>query len=430
MKTQIPELYDIFLQHPQVVTDSRRVTPGSLFFALRGENFNGNRFAAGALEQGAAYAVVDDEQVCASSRYLLVDDVLGSLQDLARYHRNRLSIPVVGITGSNGKTTTKELISRVLAQKFNTLATTGNLNNHIGVPLSLLAVNENCGIAVIEMGANHQGEIAFLCSIAQPTHGIITNIGRAHLGGFGGYEGVIKAKSELYDHLRENGGHVFVNAGDELLMKRSEGISRTTYGEDHKAGIFGKSTESFPFVSGTIHFHQNKIKVQTQLVGGYNFINLLAAACIGNFFGVPDDAVVRAIESYVPQNNRSQLIQTQNNRVVMDAYNANPSSMELALRNFARARHAARMLILGDMLELGGESLAEHRRIVELIGELGFGEVFLVGKEFSSVAANDQQVFENREGLIGHLHTHPVQGRLILIKGSRGIGLEKVLEVL
>ncbi len=431
MKIDVPALYKIFLKHPQITIDSRKVVPGSMFFALKGENFDGNRFASDALAKGAAYAVIDDESLDTSHAYLLVDDVLKTLQELAIFHRRRIGIPVIGITGSNGKTTTKELIGRVLVQKYKTFATTGNLNNHIGVPLSVLAIDESHEIAVIEMGANHQGEIAALCKISMPTHGIITNIGKAHLEGFGGYQGVIKAKGELYDYIRDHGGELFVHAGDELLMKLSHGISRNTYGTTDDADFRGEIRDSFPFLSANLFFSDKMRQTDTRLVGAYNFSNIMAAACIGEYFNVPAGDIAGAIQNYNPQNNRSQLIKTSRNEIVMDAYNANPSSMEQALRNFARSSHDNKMLILGDMLELGQDSAAEHRQMLELALQLGFRDMLLVGKEFSSIAAGLQhQTFASREEAMEFLSKNPPAGRFILIKGSRGIGLEKLLEVL
>lgn len=431
MQINIPQLYRIFQKYRKISTDSRQIVPGSLFFALKGEQFDGNRFSADALKKGAAIAVVDDKRLAGKKDHLLVDHVLETLQKLAIYHRDRLNIPVIGITGSNGKTTTKELISRVLAKKYRTFATTGNLNNYIGVPLSILDIDSTHEIAVIEMGANHQGEIAFLCNISRPHYGLVTNIGKAHLEGFGGYEGVIKAKGELYDYTRENEGRLFVNNDDDLLMELSEGIKRITYGSSKQADLRGEPTDSFPFLSVSVLLNGQTRSIRTSLVGNYNFSNVLAAACIGNYFGVDAKLIVDAIENYRPENNRSQLIRTKNNQVVMDAYNANPTSMELALKNFVKSDHPHKMLILGDMLEIGMESEAEHRKILRLAANLGFSGILLVGPEFSKLAdMHLMKSFLTSREAMNYLTTHPVRNHFILIKGSRGIGLEKVLEAL
>lgn len=431
MQINIPQLYRIFQKYRKISTDSRQIDPGSLFFALKGEQFDGNRFSADALKKGAAFAVVDDEKLAGRKDHLLVDHVLDTLQKLAIYHRDKLKIPVIGITGSNGKTTTKELVSRVLEKKYRTFATTGNLNNHIGVPLSVLNIDSTHEIAVIEMGANHQGEIAFLCNISRPDYGLITNIGKAHLEGFGGYEGVIKAKGELYDYIRENEGRLFVNSNDDLLIGLSNGIKKTTYGSTEQADARGEPADSFPFLSVSVLLNGQTWAIRTNLVGNYNFSNVMAATCIGKYFGVDAKSIVDAIEHYRPENNRSQLIRTKHNQVVMDAYNANPTSMELALKNFVKSDYPHKMLILGDMLELGMESKAEHRKILELAVNLGFSNIMLVGPDFSKHAnTHIMKSFSTCGEAMNYLTTHPVRDHFILIKGSRGIGLEKLLEAL
>lgn len=429
---QIEALYDLFLANPTISVDSRNVTPGCLFFALKGEQFDGNQYAAEAISKGASYAIVDDKQVATDPRFVLVNDVLATLQQLARYHRRHLSIPVIGITGSNGKTTTKELTGAVLGMRYQTFYTKGNLNNHIGVPLSVLSINAGTQIAVIEMGANHQGEIAQLCEIANPEYGLITNIGKAHLEGFGGYSGVIKAKSELYDHIRKNKGKLFVNADDELLMQLSDGVDRIVYGHAREAAVSGEISSEFPFLEMKVKFKAGKsVYLKTQLIGNYNFTNIMAAACIGQFFGVsPQDACV-AVSNYQPENNRSQFIRTSHNKIVMDAYNANPSSMQAALKHFAKFPAENKVLILGDMLELGDESDHEHRQIVELALSVGAGLIILVGKNFSQVNHHNAIItYANVDEALDRLDRRLLKNATILIKGSRGIKLEKMLDIL
>lgn len=431
MTTPIQQLYEIFLDHPSISTDSRSIAQGSIFFALTGDQFDGNQFAYKSLESGAAFAVVDNKEIAVDKRFLLVDNVLNSLQQLARFHRDHLKIPVIGITGSNGKTTTKELTGNILAKKFNTIWTQGNLNNHIGVPLTVLSIKGTTDIAVVEMGANHRGEIARLCQIANPDYGIITNIGKAHLEGFGSYEGVILAKSELYDHIRNSSGRLFVNEDDPLLMNLSEDIVRITYGKNEKVRVNGKITGEFPFLSLAVQFETTNITIDSQLTGSYNFPNLLAAASIGNHFGVDPFEIKEAAENYKPENNRSQFIKTQSNQIVMDAYNANPSSMEAAITHFAKYPASGKVLILGDMLELGGMSLAEHQRILELASESGADEILLIGTQFHKVSTNPAiQSFLTVDEAVSMLSKNPFNGKVILLKGSRGIRLEKLLPVL
>lgn len=420
-------LYKLFRQYPVVVTDSRQVKPGSIFFALKGENFNGNRYAQAALEAGAMCAVVDERQYSADHRCLLVDDVLSTLQQLARFHRRQLTIPFIGITGSNGKTTTKELIARVLSSKYKTCFTQGNLNNHIGVPLTLLSVTADDEMAVVEMGANHPGEIADLCAIAEPDSGLITNIGRAHLEGFGGFEGVVKTKTELYNHLRNNGGSAFVNGANPLLIQHSEGIKRITYGNG-QADITGHLLPGGPKISLAFEHQHREYIINTQLVGGYNFDNVMAAIAIGLTYGVEPEKITDAISHYQPSNHRSQWLDTGKNQVVIDAYNANPSSMEAALEVFAGIESdRSRVMILGGMRELGTESEAEHRQIVRRALAISPWRLILVGEEFRNMH-NDW--FANVDQLAGHLAQEPVTGALILVKGSRGNKLETILPLL
>lgn len=432
MKTNLKSLYNIYLKHPGIATDSRKVDPGCLFFALKGDHFNGNRFAMDALKKGAAYAIVDGEFPQDDDRLIVVNDVLKTLQQLASYHRDHLKIPVIGITGSNGKTTTKELIKIVLSKKYRTFATGGNLNNHIGVPLSVLSITEDHEMAVIEMGANHRGEIAGLSNISKPDFGIITNIGKAHLEGFGGYEGVIAAKTELYQFIRKNNGRLFVNGSDPLLMEKSEGIQRICYGDGPEAIVKGSITGKFPFLSVMLEMENKKNVVDTHLIGSYNLNNILCAACLGHYFGVAAEQICRALAAYQPKNNRSQWIETKKNKIVMDAYNANPSSMKVAIENFSEAPFDNKMLILGDMLELGNESMAEHRGILDLIVKNGYQDIVLVGPVFKDVAAADKRFSTysdvNEAGI--SIQKAALSGKTILIKGSRGIQLEKLLELL
>jgi UDP-N-acetylmuramoyl-tripeptide--D-alanyl-D-alanine ligase len=396
---------------------------------LRGDNFDGNAFAPTALEQGAQFAVIDDPSL--DSEYcLLVEDVLAALQKLACMHRKSLNIPVIGITGSNGKTTTKELIHAVMGSHFQAHATAGNLNNHIGVPLTMLSMPFDTEIAIIEMGANHPGEIAFLSNIAQPTHGIITNIGKAHLEGFGGYEGVIRTKSELYQYLRMHDGTAFVNGINSLLAELSMGITRIFYGTEHDFQIQGEILSSDPLLDILWHHSDREIKVKTQLVGNYNFENVMAAICIGDHFRVPAEKIVSAIMNYVPANSRSQTLNTSHNKIILDAYNANPSSMLAALQNFSRIKAARKMVILGDMLELGAESLAEHSSIVSLVDSLTFDTAIFVGPEFRKAVGEHHLAFTDTSSAMEWLQNNLVQGYTILLKGSRGIRMETLLEAL
>jgi UDP-N-acetylmuramoyl-tripeptide--D-alanyl-D-alanine ligase len=425
---ELEALYHKYLQCQHVSTDSRAPQNNSLFFALNGPNFKGARFAAGALEKGALYAVIDDAAY-ATERCIVVEDTLAALQALGRYHRQQLQIPVIGITGSNGKTTTKELTNAVLSQQYNTLFTQGNLNNHIGVPLTLLSIKPEHEIAIIEMGANHLNEIAQLCSIALPTHGLITNIGKAHLEGFGSFEGVARAKSELYLHLDQHGGTVFVNSQNEHLMRMARRLEKkVTY---PAADDFFHATflEAAPFV---VYESENGERVETQIIGSYNFENIAAASCIGKYFQVPADKINRGIAAYAPANNRSQVLQRGSNTILLDAYNANPSSMSAALHNFAQAPAAKKVIILGDMFELGADSAEEHRKLGALAADAGFDQVLLCGREMEA-AAQDHPAFHyfpDKAALQAWLAAHPITGAQVLIKGSRGMGLETVVEEL
>ncbi|MCF8231059.1 MAG: UDP-N-acetylmuramoyl-tripeptide--D-alanyl-D-alanine ligase [Bacteroidales bacterium] len=432
---KVEQLYNLFLKHPLISLDSRNVQKDSLFFALKGEHFNGNRFAKSALQKGASYAIIDEPYVAENDNYILVEDSLDALQRLARHHRERLDIPFIGITGSNGKTTTKELISCVLGQKYNLIATRGNLNNHIGVPLTILQINNQHDLAVIEMGANHQGEIAFLCEIARPQYGIITNVGKAHLEGMGGLEGVKKTKKELYDFIRKVNGKILVNIGDVDLMSIADDIPRLTYGSaSTKARVKAHQIRANPRLSlewSTISY-QKVFSLDTQLLGEYNWTNVMAAIAAGILFEVPATDINNALASYKPSDNRSQYLVTDSNEVILDAYNANPTSMQKALTSFMKLNSRNKCLILGEMKEIGVEAGHEHENIVEMIRKNRemFDNVFFVGEEFSKLSPKAAVTFTDSEELKEYLKKHPVKGKTILVKGSRVNQLESLIEVL
>ncbi|WP_345252884.1 UDP-N-acetylmuramoyl-tripeptide--D-alanyl-D-alanine ligase [Flaviaesturariibacter amylovorans] len=426
--SSIERLYELYRNFPSVQTDTRKLKEGDLFFALKGPNFNGNTFVQQALQTGAAACVIDEEAYAVDGKTFLVPDVLTALQELALHHRSRFRIPFIGITGSNGKTTTKELIHAVLSSSYRTYTTEGNLNNHIGVPLTLLKVRDDAEFAIIEMGANHQKEIAAYCRVALPTHGLITNCGKAHLEGFGGVEGVRKGKGELFDHLRATGGTAFVNWDYDYLHTMSTGIVElVTYGT-HAAAYTGDAVQSDPFleVAFTRGFEGT---VRTQLVGGYNLPNVLAAVAIGRHFGVAPEKIREALEAYTPSNSRSQLVQKGSNRIILDAYNANPSSMRLAIENFARAGGGRKWLVLGAMAELGEESLAEHEGIASLIAEYPWQEVLLVGGDFGKID-HPYRRFATAQEAGAWLKEQNVQDAQLLVKGSRSTGMEQVLDYL
>jgi UDP-N-acetylmuramoyl-tripeptide--D-alanyl-D-alanine ligase len=424
---RLTDIYNKFRSCSGFTTDSRQIEAGQMFFCLKGANFNGNKFAAEALEKGAAFVLIDEEEYFTDVRMILVEDVLRTMQDLARFHRRKFDIPVLGITGTNGKTTTKELVYAVLSRKYKTHATKGNFNNHIGVPITLLSMPDDTEFAIIEMGANHPGEIAELCAIAEPDYGIITSIGKAHLEGFGSLQGVINTKNELYQWVRSVDGMLFVNAGNPLLMELSEGIKRRTYGSGPEADIRGELLLHDAFVG--LRYAQHEII--SQLVGSYNFDNMMAAVCTGNYFEVPDEVIADALRSYRPQNQRSQFTDTGKNRVVLDAYNANPTSMMAALESFRQAGAEAKVVILGDMLELGAEREKEHRAIVEQLQAMNFEQVILVGPEFVKAARDTGFLaFDKNTEALEYLKEHPIKDRLILLKGSRGIAVEILLEAL
>jgi len=422
-------LYQIFLKHPVVTTDSRNIEAGSLFFALRGDNFNGNTFAQTALERGAAYAVVDEASFATGERILLVENVLATLQSLALLHRQRMGIPVLAITGTNGKTTTKELTASVLSKKFNLISTRGNLNNHIGVPLTLLTIKPETEFAIVEMGANHPGEIDALCRMAQPDFGLITNVGRAHLEGFGSFEGVIRTKSELYRFLEQNQGTIFINTSNPLLtaqtgLTRKIGYTTVKGGE----GLEGELVSADPLLVFKILFPKGWLYVKTRLVGGYNLENALASAAIGHYFDIDPTRIASALESYKPDNNRSQLVDTGRNRLLMDAYNANPSSTRVALENLAQLQAHKKGVILGDMLELGPDAAMEHQKIIDLLSTLDLDLVLLAGPNYAGckLPANFKCFSQSTE-LVTHLKEEQFSEYLLLVKGSRGMKLETVL---
>ena len=431
---KLSALYQIFLDCQSVTTDSRNCPDGSLFIALKGESFNGNAFAKLALDSGCAFAIIDEAEyaVEGDKRYILVDNCLQTMQQLANYHRRQLGTRVIGITGTNGKTTTKELISSVLCQAHNVLYTLGNLNNHIGVPTTLLRWKPEHDLAVIEMGANHPGEIKFLSEIVEPDCGIITNVGKAHLEGFGSFEGVIKTKGELYDFLRKKeGSTVFIHHDNAYLMNIAEGLNLIPYGTEDDLYVNGRITGNSPYL--TFEWKAGKdgksYQVQTQLIGEYNFPNALAAITIGRFFGVEDAKINEALAGYTPQNNRSQLKKTDDNTLIIDAYNANPTSMMAALQNFRNMEVPHKMLILGDMRELGAESAAEHQQIADYLKECAFEKVWLVGDQFAA-AEHSFQTYPNVQEVIKELEADKPKGYTILIKGSNGIKLSSVVDYL
>lgn len=415
----IVELYELYKQYPSVQTDTRKLKKGDIFFALRGPNFNANAFAEAALSNGAAYAVIDDAQYNTHANMILVNDALAQLQELALYHRNQFSIPFIAITGSNGKTTTKELVHAVLSSQFKTYTTYGNFNNHIGVPLTLLNIKDDAQMAVIEMGANHQREIASYCTYTRPTHGMITNVGKAHLEGFGGYEGVKKGKGELYDFIREANGTAFVMWDYEYLREMSKGIKNIV-----KYGSFNSTiVESEPFLKIKI----DNQAITTQLAGSYNFPNVLAAAGIGAHFGISLEKIKAALESYRPSNSRSQLIERESNKIILDAYNANPSSMRAAIENFEKIHAENKILILGAMAELGEESLYEHEEIVKLLNKHKWKEVVLVGGDFLKIKT-PYITFDNSLKAKDWYRSQRFENAYLLVKGSRSMQMERVLE--
>ncbi|MCD7971767.1 MAG: UDP-N-acetylmuramoyl-tripeptide--D-alanyl-D-alanine ligase [Candidatus Azobacteroides sp.] len=427
---QIQEIYRLFLAHSVVTTDSRNIPLGSLFFSLKGNSFNGNTFASKAIEQGCSYAFVDEEEYAGQERIIYVEDCLKALQQLANYHRRQFKGKVIGITGTNGKTTTKELIAAVLSKKYNILYTQGNLNNHIGVPMTLLQLKEDHELAVIEMGANHCGEIQELCAIAEPDFGLITNVGRGHLEGFGSFEGVLRTKGELYEAIRRVNGTVFLHHENLYLQELSKGMKKIEYGESPGLYVQGTECTSDPFLSFKWALQDGETQqVTTHLVGTYNLENALAAIAVGRYFDISSDLIQEAIQEYIPQNNRSQYKKGVRNSLIIDAYNANPTSMLASLKNFSEMKVPAKAVVLGDMLELGEESKAEHRKMIVEIEKAGFKEVFLIGNEFSSIE-HPFHYYGDTKAFIEYLKEHPLSGFTILIKGSRKWKLEEIIPYL
>ena len=425
----IAELYKIYLQHSTIQTDTRKLQPGGIYFALSGANFDGNTFAQQAIEKGVAYAVIDNAAYAANEQYIVVPDVLTALQQLANYHRRQLNIPFIAITGSNGKTTTKELDAAVLRKRFITYATDGNLNNHIGVPLTILKIKQDAQMAIIEMGANHQKEIASYCEIAEPTHGIITNCGKAHIEGFGGIEGVRKGKGELYDYLRAHKGTIFRNTDLDYLEGMAHDIKQQiTYGSAN-AQYIGKPLMNGVFLQLALLTTHTESILDTNLVGEYNFPNVMTAVAIGLHFGISVDEIKAAIAAYAPDNSRSQWMQKGSNKIILDAYNANPTSMRAAILNFATTDLPLKMLWIGGMKEMGTEELYEHKELVALISKYKWQQVILVGKEFKEVRGNFTW-FENSAEAAGYIKAHVPQNSSILVKGSRGSKMEVLVDVL
>lgn len=433
---QVAELYQLYLTYPKVCTDTRQISPDCLFFALKGDSFNGNSFAEQALAAGAKYVVIDDKNYYQDNpAYILVDDVLTSLQALAKYHRLQLNIPFIGITGTNGKTTSKELVHAVLSQRYKTFATKGNLNNHIGVPLTILSLPKDLEIAIIEMGANHLGEIAFLSDIARPTHGFITNVGKAHLEGFGSFEGVMKTKGELYDFLKANHGQLFIQGDNEYLtaMAADRGIDNAiTYGFSGSNSIQGGLVIADPLLTifWKLAEEKGQQEVATHLTGAYNIENMLAAVAIGHHFELSALEINAGLSGYVPQNNRSQINKTEKNTVIADYYNANASSMAAAIANLQVIQAEKKVAILGDMFEMGDQSEEEHKKVIEQAKKLNLNGLIFVGKAFYALRDEEAQYFESTEDLKTALKEKPLEGNLILLKASRGMAFERLMELL
>ncbi len=425
----IKEIYNCYSQCSSISIDTRKIESNCLFIALKGDNFNANTFAQEALSKGASYAIIDDKKYYTDkARMILVSNALSTLQELAKYHRNQLGLPIIALTGSNGKTTTKELINVVLSKKYKVGATLGNLNNHIGVPLTLLSFNEDTDIGIVEMGANHKKEIEFLCSIALPDYGYITNFGKAHLEGFGGVEGVIQGKSELYNYLKEHNKTSFVNTDDTIQKEKTNNINRYTFSQNGISDVIINSISANPMVK--ICF--DKIEIQSHLIGIYNANNINAAIAIGKYFSVANNDIKTAIENYIPTNNRSQLIEKRSNHIILDAYNANPSSMSAAIENFIQLDAESKIAILGDMFELGDESASEHKKIIDLLIDETKIETYFVGKYFFENKINTPQMhffvsFTDFSEMFSAKQSH---NKTILIKGSRGMALERTLDLI
>ena len=425
----INTIHSLFLECTKVSTDTRKIEKDCLFVALKGDNFDANTFAKEALDKGAKFVIIDNNEYYINEKTILVNDSLETLQQLAKFHRTYLGLPIIALTGSNGKTTTKELIHAVLSKKYNTIATIGNLNNHIGVPLTLLRFTKDTEIGIVEMGANHQKEIEFLCKIAQPDYGYITNFGKAHLEGFGGVEGVIKGKSEMYNFLQENNKMAFVNLDDAIQNEKTTQLKRFTFSTSNKnTDVRIGHIEANPMVK----INYNNLFIHSHLIGIYNANNINAAITIGNYFKVTDNLIKEAIENYIPENNRSQLIQKNGNEIILDAYNANPSSMTAAIMNFIQLDKANKIAILGDMFELGNESLSEHKKVIELLENQSEIKTYFIGKDFYANKLNSNHItfFEDFNSFANFLRERKPTNSLLLIKGSRGMALEKSLELL
>ncbi|WP_282136691.1 UDP-N-acetylmuramoyl-tripeptide--D-alanyl-D-alanine ligase [Seonamhaeicola maritimus] len=422
---KIEQLHNLYLDCNSVNTDTRKIKLGDMFFALKGDNFNGNKYAEQAIEKGAKYALVDEAKFATQPNIILVENVLESLQNLASFHKVYLNIPIIALTGSNGKTTTKELINTVLAEKFKTIATKGNLNNHIGVPLTLLSMSKDTEIGVVEMGANHLKEIEFLCDIAKPDYGYITNFGKAHLEGFGGIEGVIKGKSEMYAHLMKNDKIIFINADDHIQVEKTKNAQTFSFG-NNQSDVSISLIDAQPYVQVSY----NNLIIESNLIGTYNFSNIAAAIAIGNYFKVNDPAIKTAIETYTPTNNRSQIINKGNNKIILDAYNANPTSMKAALLNFEK-QAGSKIAILGDMFELGNDAEVEHQNIVDLATSLNIDQLLFVGENFfkTSINASKALKFKSFDGFKINFDISQIVNSTLLIKGSRGMALERVLDL-
>lgn len=428
----ISALYEIYKQHPEISTDTRNAPEGSIFFALKGANFNGNEYAQKAIESGCSYAVVDEEKYATHPNIILVNDSLETLQKLASYHRKHIikKTPIIAITGTNGKTTTKELLTSVLSQEYNVVATSGNLNNHIGVPLTLLRIKKEHEIAVVEMGANHVGEIKFLAEMAEPNYGLITNVGHAHIEGFGSFENVVKAKGELYEYIRgTRDGKLFIDYGNDQLREMAEGITSIYYGLQEDLFISGKVLSISPYLEFEWKFGEKRNRVKTKLIGEYNLPNALAAITIGKYLGVKASLICKAIEDYEPTNNRSQLKKTETNMLIIDAYNANPTSMLAALENFDHLDVNQKVLILGDMKELGPDTDMEHQKIADYISYHKFDKVFFIGDNFSRIDTGYPR-FKDTAELKAFLQKNPIKDSYILLKGSRGVQLENTIDML
>ena len=425
----IQNIHDLFLKCTKVSIDTRKIEHNSFFVAIKGDRFDANTFAKEAIEKGASYVIIDNKSYYIDDRTILVKDSIETLQELAKFHRQYLKLPIIALTGSNGKTTTKELINAVLSKKFNTKATVGNLNNHIGVPLTLLSFTEKTEIGIVEMGANHQKEIEFLCEIVQPDYGYITNFGKAHLEGFGGVEGVIKGKSEMYAYLKSTDKLVFVNLDDEIQNKKTVDFKRVTFSQNDKsATVFIDNTTANPFVK----IKTLGVEINSYLIGLYNANNINAAITIGNYFEVTTDDIKVAIESYIPENNRSQLLTKGTNEIILDAYNANPSSMKVALENFIQLDKKSKVVVMGDMYELGEESHFEHKTIVDFLKQNSDFECHFVGNDFfvNTIQKNNFHFYKTFEDLTQYLFSAKLENKTILIKGSRGMALERTLEYL